>query len=436
MAFKVFISYAHQDQLLRQELDKHLSNLKQQQIISSWHDGNISPGTEWQPHIIEHLNSAEIILLLVSADFMASDFCYSVELRKAIARHNANQAHVIPILLRPTDWEGALFAKLKMLPTNAQAITKWPTLDDAFENVVQGIRQVLSVAHSTIRHSENTFHPEKHSHNTAMQQEKHEIVKRLQEARDTYSALPQIYPYKIDISAIIKCNLDEQRMHFIKGFGGKYKGFFTFTVASTEYTVLKGYVVESLIWELKQRTNRPTDVRHIYPDLESLDSTNIEQGSIYLQDRIMGAFQGKTIKDLFEDNQDNNLVIVLWNANTLPQNFKPIADLFAEKLKEQVKNILHNRCLVLFWANHGPAARKPLKLSVALPTFKQFEVEHIVEWLETALSYQLKDQQMPEQEIEQCRERLIAKIKYHKGRLLGTYESLLEPLELGGMSLD
>jgi hypothetical protein len=143
MAFEVFISYSHKDQELRTELDKHLSNLKRQNVITSWYDGNIIPGTELEPEIMKRLKGAQIILLLVSADFMASDFCYSTEMKEAIARHDANQARVIPILLRPTDWQGAPFTKLKMLPTDAKAVTRWPTLDDAFEDVVQGIRAAI-----------------------------------------------------------------------------------------------------------------------------------------------------------------------------------------------------------------------------------------------------------------------------------------------------
>ena len=145
MTLNVFISYAHEDKIFRKQLDKHLSNLKRQNVISSWYDGDIVPGTQWQSQIIEHLNRADVILLLISADFMASDFCYSVQLEQAIARHNAHQAHVIPILLRPTDWQGAPFAELKMLPTDAKAVTKWPSHDDAFEDVVQGIRQAISI---------------------------------------------------------------------------------------------------------------------------------------------------------------------------------------------------------------------------------------------------------------------------------------------------
>jgi len=89
------------------------------------------------------LNRDQIILLLISADFMDSDFCYSIEMTQAIARHDANQARVLPIILRPTDWKGAPFAKLKVLPTDGKAVTRWPTHDDAFEDVVRGIREAI-----------------------------------------------------------------------------------------------------------------------------------------------------------------------------------------------------------------------------------------------------------------------------------------------------
>jgi len=140
MAIEVFISYSHQDQALRTELEKHLSNLKRLNIITTWHDGNIPPGKELEPEIMNHLKRAQIILLLVSADFIASDFCYTKEMKEAFARHDANQARIIPILLRPTDWQGTPFSKLKMLPTDANAITLWPTPDEGFVDVVNGIR--------------------------------------------------------------------------------------------------------------------------------------------------------------------------------------------------------------------------------------------------------------------------------------------------------
>lgn len=123
MPFEVFISYSHRDRDLLNELTNHLATLRRQQLISSWYDGDIAPGTEWQPQILEHLNTAQIILLLISADFMASEFCYSIEMTRAIARHNANEARVIPIILRPVDWRDAPFAKLQALPTGAIPVT-------------------------------------------------------------------------------------------------------------------------------------------------------------------------------------------------------------------------------------------------------------------------------------------------------------------------
>src|SRR5436190_7773277 len=146
MPYSVFISYSHRDRELRGELEKHLSNLRRQKVIASWYDGDISPGTEWESQISEHLNRDQIILLLISADFMDSDFCYSIEMTRAIARNDANEARVLPIILRPTDWKGAPFAKLKVLPTAGKAVTRWPSHDDAFEDVVQGIREAIESA--------------------------------------------------------------------------------------------------------------------------------------------------------------------------------------------------------------------------------------------------------------------------------------------------
>ena len=140
MAFDVFISYAHEDLTYLKELQKHLANLKRQQIIASWYDGDINPGTEWEAQIMEHLNNSRIILLLVSADFINSNFCYGIELQQALARHEADQARVIPIIVRPVDWTGAPFAKLQALPAGAKPVTRWPTHDDAFLDIVQGIR--------------------------------------------------------------------------------------------------------------------------------------------------------------------------------------------------------------------------------------------------------------------------------------------------------
>jgi len=122
---EVFYSYAHEDEAFRTTLEKHLSLLRRQGVITAWHDRHILPGTDWAQAIDEHLESASVILLLISADFLASDYCYGVEMQRALERHQANEARVVPILLRPVDWHGAPFAHLQALPTDVKPITSW-----------------------------------------------------------------------------------------------------------------------------------------------------------------------------------------------------------------------------------------------------------------------------------------------------------------------
>src|SRR5450755_1249077 len=139
----MFLSYAHEDESLRSELEKHLSLLQRQGLVSTWQDRQITAGTDWAQEIDEHLNRASIILLLVSSDFLASDYCYGVEMQCALDRDKADQARVIPIMVRPCDKTGAPFAHLQALPKDAKAITTWNNRDEAWTNVAAGIRRVI-----------------------------------------------------------------------------------------------------------------------------------------------------------------------------------------------------------------------------------------------------------------------------------------------------
>jgi tetratricopeptide (TPR) repeat protein len=142
-AVSVFLSYAHEDELLLRQLEKHLSGLQRQELISTWHDRKIVPGTSWAGEIDAHLEQASVILLLVSADFLASGYCYQVEMQRALERHEAGEARIIPIIVRPADWRHAPFAQLQALPTDAKAITTWHNQDEAFVDVVAGIRRAI-----------------------------------------------------------------------------------------------------------------------------------------------------------------------------------------------------------------------------------------------------------------------------------------------------
>jgi hypothetical protein len=142
---EIFYSYAHEDEKLREELEKQLSLLKWQGLISDWNDHRIVAGSEWASEINAHLDSANIILLLISPDFMASDYCYGVEVKRAMERHEQGDAYVIPVILRPVYWQGAPFGKLKALPKDGIPVTDptWFNLDRAFFDVAEGIRKVI-----------------------------------------------------------------------------------------------------------------------------------------------------------------------------------------------------------------------------------------------------------------------------------------------------
>jgi hypothetical protein len=143
-AVKVFFSYAHRDEVFRDEMANHLSILQRQGIISSWYDRRIEPGTEWAREIDRYINSAEIILLLVSPDFIASDYCYELELKRALERHEAGDARVIPVILRPVDWLNAPFGKLQALPRDGKAVSVWANRDEAFTDVAKGIKVAIN----------------------------------------------------------------------------------------------------------------------------------------------------------------------------------------------------------------------------------------------------------------------------------------------------
>ncbi|MDX6500614.1 MAG: hypothetical protein QOG23_3874 [Blastocatellia bacterium] len=140
---EVFYSYAHEDEKLRDELKKHLSNLKRQGVITDWYDRDISAGKEWDDEIKQHLDSARVILLLISPDFMDSDYIHDVEVKRALERHVLGEASVIPVILRPVDWQGAPFSKLQGLPTDAKPVTSWDDRDEAFLEITKGIRKAI-----------------------------------------------------------------------------------------------------------------------------------------------------------------------------------------------------------------------------------------------------------------------------------------------------
>ena len=143
LGLSVFFSYSHKDEALRDRLEVHLKLLQRQQLISAWHDRKILPGEEWGAEIDNNLKTAALVLLLVSADFIASDYIWGQEVAVALERHASGDAKVIPILLRPCDWETAPFAKLEGLPRDMRPVTTFPDVEEGWAEVAKGIRTLI-----------------------------------------------------------------------------------------------------------------------------------------------------------------------------------------------------------------------------------------------------------------------------------------------------
>lgn len=140
----VFISYSHIDEKHKIEIVKHLKPFERINIISNWHDRKIEAGQDWKGEISTNLKKADIVLLLVSIDFINSEYCYDIEMEEALDRHSKEEAVVIPIIVRACIWTKSPFAKLQAVPKDAQAITTFDDLDTAYAEVAEAVGKVAS----------------------------------------------------------------------------------------------------------------------------------------------------------------------------------------------------------------------------------------------------------------------------------------------------
>lgn len=139
----VFFSYSHKDEALRDQLESHLALLKNQGLIDAWHDRRIVGGDNLEDAIFDKLETADIILLLVSSDFIASPYCYSKEMSRALERHEAGSARVMPVILRHCDWTQAPFGKVLAVPRDGKPVTSWTDIDEALADVARQIRRAV-----------------------------------------------------------------------------------------------------------------------------------------------------------------------------------------------------------------------------------------------------------------------------------------------------
>lgn len=140
---KLFISYSHRDEGLKNELISHLAPLKRQGLVSIWHDRRLTPGDRLDDEISQNLEDADIIVMLISSDFVQSEYCFGREMQRALERHEACDARAISIIVRPCHFHGLQIANFVLLPTDAKAVTTWSDRDSAWVDVVNGIRAAI-----------------------------------------------------------------------------------------------------------------------------------------------------------------------------------------------------------------------------------------------------------------------------------------------------
>lgn len=140
---RLFFSYSHRDEGLRDDLEVHLSMLKRQGLVDAFHDRRVTAGEVLDGAISGHLESADVILCLVSPDFIASEYCYSREMERALERHEAGDARVIPVILRHCEWQQTPLKGLLATPTDGKPVRAWADQDEALNIVAAEIRKAV-----------------------------------------------------------------------------------------------------------------------------------------------------------------------------------------------------------------------------------------------------------------------------------------------------
>ncbi len=217
----VFISYSHRDEDYKDDLVVHLATLKRQGKIRAWQDRDIEAGAEWDAEIKQQLESAEIILLLITPRFLASDYCYDLEIQRAMQRHEEGTARVIPIIVKPCDWQGTSFSKLQVVPKDAKPITKWDDQDDAFLDVVKSIRRTVESFQANRVNS-----PERSNPQTFANTQNHNLTEKQQNL------------LKWMVQEVRAGKLDEEEIWFLWTFNGTSVMNYQDTVPETKPATL------------------------------------------------------------------------------------------------------------------------------------------------------------------------------------------------------
>ena len=158
---KVFISYSHKNEGSLERLHKHMSMLRREGLVDDWYDREILAGGDFDDEISAQLETCELFLPLVSANFIASDYCYEKEMRRAIERHEAGEIRVVPIIVQPCDWQSSPLGRLKAVPKDGKPVSEWQNEDTAYLDVVTELRRIVDSAVPAVEQPATEVHTAK-----------------------------------------------------------------------------------------------------------------------------------------------------------------------------------------------------------------------------------------------------------------------------------
>ena len=147
---KVFVSYSHKDEKYKDKFNTFIVMLRRNNVIVAWDDRKLIAGDPLDTVIDKKLEEADLIILLLSQDFLASDYCYTNEMKKALVRYEQGKNIIIPVILRNCDWLSSPLKKIMALPKDGKCISSWRDEDEAFMDVVDGIKKVISKITGTL----------------------------------------------------------------------------------------------------------------------------------------------------------------------------------------------------------------------------------------------------------------------------------------------
>jgi TIR domain len=348
--FKIFYSYAPGDEELLIELDTHLMVL-QREKLECWDKRKLLPGMERTREVQTQMEAAHIILLLLSPNYAASDECYDIEMQYALKLRNMGKAHVIPIILSPIDLKETFFETLEVLPRGKKPITVWDNRDEAFAEVVSGIKLVISnLTKKRLQDEAASDTPDKKAMRAA-------FAAQIQKPSAASSPLENATKHNFRRELVIKYDLEPVIQAFKAPLvHGKAFGF----VIAGEELILRNYVIERLKYEFQEAIRG----EHIEVSID-LDDEDLEYCSIQslIEEKIKSTKNVANVREMVKKHSREHVILTIWNDNLPLLTAQEALTAFWQNVVSSISTYLHqkNLCFVIILA-HLPSGNQPCNM--------------------------------------------------------------------------